>query len=405
MSKQPFEGINVLDFTWAGVGPFTVNYLAYFGATVVKVENNRRPDVTRTNPPYKDGIPGVDRSIYFAWSNPTKKYDITIDLNNARGVGLAKRLVGWADIVVESFLPGTLEKWGLGYEDLKKIKPDIIMLRTCMHGQTGSLAKHPGLGFVLTSLAGYNLITGWPDRGSSELYGAYSDYIAPLFGGLSVIAALDYRQRTGKGQCLDLAQHEVAIQFMSPLILDSAVNHREPVRNGNCCSYAAPHGAYRCQGNDRWCAISVFTDEEWKSFCAVIGNPGWTAEPKFATMLGRVKHSSELDKLVEEWTVNHTAEEVMTRMQDAGVPAGVVANAKDMAEDVQLKHYNYYHELDHPYLGKGALYQTPAFRLTDATARVSLPPSLGEHNEYVCTKILGISDDEFAGLVQDGVFE
>ena len=213
------------------------------------------------------------------------------------------------------------------------------------------------------------------------------------------------RQRTGKGQCLDLAQHEAAIQFMSPLILDSAVNHREPAINGNHCAYAAPHGAYRCQGDDRWCAISVFTDEEWKGFCGAIGNPGWTAEPKFATMLGRVKHSGELDKLVEEWSTSHTAEEVMAKMQDAGVPAGVVATGKDLAENVQLKHYNYYHELDHPYLGKGALYQTPSFRLSDATATVSLAPSLGEHNEYVCTKILGISDDEFAGLVQDGVFD
>ena len=405
MKGCPFEGINVLDFTWAGVGPFTVNYLAYFGATVIKIESNQRPDITRTSPPYKDGIPGLERSLYFAWSHPTKKYDITINLNLSKGIELVKRLVGWADVVAESFLPGTMEKWGLGYQDLKRIKNDIIMFRTCAHGQTGPLAKHPALGFTLTSLGGFNLIAGWPDRPPAELYGAYSDFIAPLFGGLCLIAALDYRRRTGKGQCLDLSQHEAILQFMAPLILDSVVNQREPTRNGNRCACAAPHGAYRCRGDDRWCVISVFSDEEWRGFCAALGNPDWTKDPRFATIRSRVEYSDELDALIEEWTINLTAEEVMARVQNAGVPAGVVANAKDLAEDPQLKHYHFFHELEHPYLGKCALYQSPGFKLSRATAEVCVPPILGQDNEYVCTKILGMSDDEFVRLVQEGVFD
>jgi crotonobetainyl-CoA:carnitine CoA-transferase CaiB-like acyl-CoA transferase len=279
------------------------------------------------------------------------------------------------------------------------------MLRTCTHGQTGPLAKQPALGFTLTTLAGFNNITGWPDRDCNELHGAYSDFIVPLFGGFSVIAALDYRRRTGKGQCLDLSQHEASLQFLSPLLLENAVNKRDVKLRGNTCPYAAPHGAYRCSGEDRWCAISVFTDEEWNRFCSVIGNPEWTKNPKFSTTVDRIKNSNELDILIEDWTSKRDAEDVMARMQAAGVPAGLVANAKDMMENPQFEHYGYFNQLEHAEIGMRSYYQRAPFKLSKATAEPSAPPLLGEHNEHVCRKLLNMSSIEYNQLVEDGVFD
>ena len=402
---RPFEEVKILDFTWLGVGPLAVNYPCFYGATAIKVESAKRPDPLRHLTPYVKGIPGLERSYYWAHAHPAKRLDITLNLNNPKAIEIAKRLVAWADVVAESFIPGTMEKWGLGYEDLKKLKPDIIMLRTCMHGQTGPSAKHPGLGLVLTALSGYVAITGWPDRPPSGLYGAFTDFIAPLFNAICLIAALEYRRRTGKGQCLDVSQHEAVMHCIEPLLLDSVVNRREPTRNGNRIEYAAPHGIYRCQGEDRWCAIAVFTDEEWKGFCRVIGNPAWTEDTKFHTLLGRKQNEDELDRLVEEWTSQHTPEEVMDLMQAAGVGAGLTANAKDISEDPQLKHYQCYQELDHPETGKMSFYLPPGFTLSKASYERVRPPILGEYNEYVYTKLLGIPDEEFVQLMQEGVFD
>lgn len=404
MRKRPFEGIKVLDFTMYGVGPFTVNYLAFYGAEVIKVESQARPDGTRTITPYKDNKPGLDRAFYFAFSNPAKKYDVTLNLNHPKGIELAKKLVAWADVVAESYVGQTMEKWGLGYDELKKIKNDIIMFRTCMHGQTGPLARHPGFGNILTSLAGYNGIVGWPDRPPCGFQArAFTDFVAPLYGTVALIAALDHRRRTGEGQCLDLSQHEAGMHPLSPLILDYTVNHREPHTLGNRLPYAAPHGVYRCKGDDRWCAIAIFSDEEWASFCRVIANPAWAQDPKFATLLGRKQNEDELDRLIEEWTCERSAEEVMSLLQSGGVAAGLVANAKDQREDPQLEHYHSFHELDHPEMGKMSFYHGPGFRISNTEYEMARPPLLGEHNDYIFTKILGIPDEEFVQLIEEQV--
>lgn len=403
MKSRPFEGVNVLDFTWAGVGPHTVNYLIFFGATAIKVESQKRPDTLRTLGPFKDGIPNLERGYYFAFSQSAKRYDITLNLDHPKGIELAKRLIGWADVVVESFAGGAMEKWGLDYDSLRKMKPEIIMLRTCMHGHTGPLAKQHGQGFILTALSGLDAVTGWPDRPPAGLYGAFTDHVAPLFNAVSLIAALDYRRRTGKGLCIDQSQHEAVLHWTIPLLLDYTVNHREPQANGNRLAYAAPHGIYRCQGDDRWCAIAVFTDEEWGSFCKVIKSPALVKDPKFATLLNRKKNEDELDKIVQEWTIKHTPEEVMGLMQAAGVAAGVVANAKDQAEDPQLEHYHFFNEREHPETGKLSIYHGPLFKLSKTTYELGRPPLLGEHNDYVYTKLFGLSDEEFVQLIAEGV--
>jgi benzylsuccinate CoA-transferase BbsF subunit len=312
-------------------------------------------------------------------------------------------LIAQSDIVVENFAGGSMEKMGLGYEVLKQLKPDIIMLSSCMQGQTGPFARHPGIGFRLTALSGFNQITGWPDRQPGWI-GAYTDFIAPRYNILAIMAALEYRRRTGKGQYLDMSQFEAGVQFMAPLTLDYSVNKQPIDRMGNQYPYAAPHNAYRCLGEDRWCAISVFTDEEWVSFCRVIGNPELALDPRFATLPARKKNEEVLDKLVNEWTSSRSAEEVMNALQGAGVPAGVLQTGEDLMEyDPQLKHRQYFTELEHPEVGKYRTNSGAHFRLSKYEGEVVRAPLLGEHNEYVFKKILGVADDDYNRLVEEGV--
>ena len=392
MEKALLEGIKVVDFTWHLTGPLTTKHLSDLGAEVIRVESRRAPDIQRNE---------ALRGSFNQYN--TGKLGITLNLATPRGLELVKRLVARADIVVENFAGGAIERMGLSYEVIKAIKPDIIMLSSCMQGQTGPYARHPGSGHKLTALAGFNHILGWPDRKPAYI-AAYTDFIAPRYNIIAIMAALEYRRRTGKGQYLDISQYEAGIQFMAPLILDYNVNKRVVARMGNRCSYAAPHGVYRCRGEDRWCAISVFTDSEWESFCRVIGNPGLASDLRFATLLARKRNEDELDRLVDEWTINYPAEEVMDLMQAAGVAAGVVQTGEDLLDhDPQFKHRNTFTDLEHPEVGK---YRTQAgthFVLSKYTCDIKRAPLLGEHNEYVFKKILGIPDDEYDTLVKEGV--
>ncbi len=407
MEKRPFEGVNVLDLTWAGAGPFTTNFLGYYGATIIRVESASRPDPVRGGAGIysKENDHRLERSPTFAHTHPVKKLDIGLNLKHPKAIDIFKRLVAWADVIVENWTTGAIERMGLDYNELKKIKPSIILHRTNGYGHTGPMASQPGMGQTITAITGLHGIAGWPDRHSVPLFHSYTDTVSPLLGGLVLIAAIDYQRRTGKGQCIDFSQVEAGINYMSPVILDYTVNKRELALTGNKCAYAAPHGAYRCKGNDRWVAIGVFTDEEWNAFCKVIENPAWTKDARFSTLSNRVENSDELDRLVEGWTINFTAEQVMAMMQAAGVSAGVVANAQDAELDPQLKYYDFFHELDHPYLGKLNFYHPPGFKLSGATAEVARHPFLGEHNEYICTQILGMPDEEFVQLTQEGVLE
>jgi benzylsuccinate CoA-transferase BbsF subunit len=403
MENRPFEGIKILDFTWTATGPFTLNPLAFYGATIIKVESRERYDALRSLGPFKDGNPRPENSYYFTYCQVGKRYNISLNMSHPRGIELAKKLVSWADVVADSYATGTMERWGLDYENLKKIKPDIIMFRTCMHGHTGPLAKQHGQGFILTALSGVDSLISWPDRAPSGAFGALTDFIAPQFNTITLIAALDYKRRTGKGQYIDQSQHEASMQLISPLILDYTVNRRDFTANGNRSDYAAPHGIYRCNGDDRWCAIAVFTDEEWKSFCSVIGNPSLANNTRFASLSDRKQNEDELDRLVEKWTLKHTPQEVMNLMQSSGVAAGVVSNGKDQAEDPQLAHYNYFEEMEHPTVGRIPFYHGPPFRLSDTPYEIDRATLIGEHNDYVYTQLLGIPDEEWVQLINEGV--
>lgn len=400
MENLPLKEVKVIDFTMGGVGPTTANYLAYYGATVIKVESPTLPDGVRSMPPFKNGVYG--HSYWFTYTLDAKRYAITLDLKHPKGKELSKKLIDWADVIIDSFTTGTLEKWGMDYDSLKETKPDLIMLRTCMHGHTGPLAKQHGQGFILTALSGLDNVTSWPDRPPAGLHGALTDHIAPLFNAISLMAAIDYRRRTGKGQYIDQSQHETVLHLIAPFILDWTTNHREICIDSNHIPNSAPHGIYRCLGEDRWCAIAVFTDEEWDNFCRVIGNPSLSKDPLFTTLLNRKQNEVELDKIVEKWTILHTREEVMALMQTAGIAAGVVSTSEDIANNPQLANYDYFQEVEHPEMGK-LFVHGPIVRLSRTPYEIGHPPVLGENNDYVYTKILGLSDYEWVQLMEEGV--
>lgn len=399
------EGIKVADFGQTVVGAVVSGMLAAYGAEVIKIESRTRVDYNRQSPPFADDTAWRgDRSGLWANVGNAGKYGITLNLSHPRGVEIAKRVVAWADIVIENFRGGRMAKWGLGYEDLRKIKSDIIMLSASMYGQTGPYTTHGGTGGTLVAMCGISHLTGWADGPPMQPSWVYSDFSVPKLAVLAIVAALDYRRRSGKGQYLDLSQLETAMHFVTPAILEYEVNGRELTRTGNRSTYAAPHGVYRCKGDFRWCAITVFSDEEWKSFCQVIGKPSLAEDPQFATLMGRLRNVDKLDRLIEDWTINHPAEEVMDLMQSAGVAAGVVQNGEDLDKDPQLRSRNYYWELDHPVLGSFAYSGMPA-KLSKTPYQMKRSPCFGEHNEYVYTKLLGISDEEFIQLLGEGVFE
>ena len=399
-----FSGIKIAGFCWAVVGPLTMKYFADYGATVIRVETTKRPCTMRISAPYKDNKPGLDRSGYFNHFS-ANMLSMSLNMEHPKALEVARRLVANSDVVMDNFTPGVMESWGLGYEELKKVKPDIIMLRQSGFGSWGPYAQQPAFGMILAAMAGLPNFIGWPDGGPLPVgVSAYTDCISPRFASAALIAALDYRNKTGKGQLLDLSQFETALYFIMPAILEYISTGREPSRIGNSHPYAAPHGVYPCKGDDRWCTIAVFNDEQWASLCRVMGKTEYIEDPRFNTMLNRKKNEDEINRLVGDWTNNFMPEEVMDRMQSAGVPAGVVKNAADIYVDPQLRQRNLFWPLEHPdmglftHLGQG-------FELLETPAQAYMPsPRLGEHTEYVCTKILSMTDKEFVELLGAGVF-
>jgi crotonobetainyl-CoA:carnitine CoA-transferase CaiB-like acyl-CoA transferase len=395
--------IKSVEFGGYAAGPGIPKYLVNHGATAIRVESGTRPDGFRTHyPPFKGNRPGLNRSGCFAMYNDDK-LSVTLNLKTPAGIELAKRLVAWADVVVENFTPGTMKRLGLDYESLRAINPDLIMLSTCNHGQTGPHAHHPGFGSQLSSLAGFTHFTGEPDGPPLILYGPYIDFVAVAFGFVAVLAALDRRRRTGEGCYIDLSQHETGLQFLAPAILDARVNGHVQSRQGNRAPAAAPHGAYPCRGEDRWCTLSAGSDREWERLVEVMGDPAWAKEPRFSTLTGRKAHEGELDRRLGEWTRQFAPDELMALLQRAGIRAGAVNGIPDLLADPQLRHRGLWWPLSHAEMGDHHA-KAPPFLLSRTPARPGRPsPCLGEHNEMVLKGILGLSDDEFDRLQSQGV--
>ena len=384
-----------------GVGPITIKNLADHGATVLHIESHTHLDTLRVTPPFKDGVPGVNNSAFMADYN-TGKYGVSLNINTPKGVEIAKKFIMWADVVAESFSPRAMTKWGLDYESIRKVKPDIIYYSASQQGSGGPHSGFIGFGMMMASLSGYANLTGWPDRDPAPPYGAYTDFISPFFGAAALVAALDHRRKTGVGQHLDLSQLECGLQLIAPVQMDYVLNGNEMVRDGNRDPRAAPHNAYPCLGNDSWCAIAVFTDEEWTSLCMVIGKPDIVRDPRFETLEARKANEDELDRLIGEWTRERDAQDIMEALQSVGVPAGVVLNAEGQFNDRQVKNRGFFHYLDHQVIGRHA-YDGFSFDLSRTPGTLTAAPTLGQHNEYVYKKVLGMTDEQIGDLIAEGV--
>jgi benzylsuccinate CoA-transferase BbsF subunit len=403
MGRFAFAGVHVLDFTWYAVGPVTTKYLADNGADVIRIESAARLDGLRLGPPWKDGKPGIDNSQFFASYNTSKK-GITLDMSKQKAREIFLRMLPWADIVCESFTPKTLRKWELDYDHLSAIKPELIMLSTCMQGQTGPHRDYPGFGNLLAALSGFYHIAGYSKSELCPPYGAYTDFIAPRFSTCALIAALDYKRRTGKGQYIDMAQYEASLHNLAPALVDYFATGRVLDPQGNRSERYAPHGAYRCadeDGHERWLATAVENDREWTAMLTVLGNR--TDDARFATMMGRLNNRESLDEWMSTLVRDRNADELTAALQAAGVSAYPVQNCMDLHRDENLDAFGFWHWLDHKHMGPSP-YEGLEHRLSRTPGELRSPaPVLGQHNEEVLGGMLGMSATEIDQLKQEKV--
>ena len=412
--SYPFTGIKILDFSWVGVGPITTKHLADFGADVIRIESVSRPDTLRNGAPFKEGIPGINRSQFSANYNSSKR-GLGLNLATERGIELAKQLIReWKpDVIAESFTPRVMPGWGLAYDDVRKLVPDIIYFSTCQQGQTGPHSGYAGFGMLAGALAGFYHITGWPDREPAGPYGAYSDFVNPPNAAAAIVAALEYRRRTGQGQRLDLSQYECATHFLAPAIMDYMTNGRLLNRRGNADDTAAPHNVYRCADRDRaytgngeqWIAIVVSDGDQWRALCGQMGRADLASNPRLSSLKGRRANLPEIDAAISQWTRDKDARALMSQLQDAGVPAGVVQSQADLWEDPQIAHRQFFQWVEHAECGPMP-YDGLAYQLSQTPGAIRMPQALiGQHNQEILSEALGMGKAEVDALLADGVLE
>ena len=395
------KDVKICDFMWVMAGPASTRMLADYGATVVRIESPTRVDTARTLAPYLGDKLGPDTSGLFANCN-AGKLGISLDLANPASREVVHDLVRWADIVTESFSPKAMRAWGFDYESLRKVKPDIIMLSSCLMGQTGPLAKIAGFGNMAAAIVGFHNLTGWPDRPPAGVYGAYTDYLSPRFTAMALIAALDHRRRTGTGQYIDQSQAECSIHFLGPAILDYTVNGRVDGRVGNFDPAFAPHDVYPAAGDDNWVAIVCRNDDDWRNLCGAMENETLARDSRYASAAGRLEHREAIDSAIGDWTRRFERASIESRLQSHGVPAHSVQNSGDAYRDPQLAHRGHFVALDHPSLGKFTV-EGPRAKLSRTPASVRrAAPSLGQDNQYVLETILGYDESRISDLVASG---
>jgi benzylsuccinate CoA-transferase BbsF subunit len=399
------DDIKVADFSWIAAGPIATKTLADYGATVVRVESRARLDTSRQTAPFAGDKPGINRSGFFADFN-TSKLDLTLNLKHPQAREIAKRLIAWADVVVESFTPAVMGGFGLAYDDIVSWKPDIIMLSSSMQGHDGPNREYRGFGGQGAALAGLHHVTGWPDRIPAGPKGAYTDSIAPRLSVVAILAALDHRERTGCGQYIDLSQVECAIStFLRTEILEYTVNGRVAGRIGNRSPHFAPHGSFPTRGDDYWIALAVESDAQWLALGRVMAEPLWAGSERLGTVSGRLMHVDEIEEKIAAWTRTCEAHELVEQLQTAGIPSGVVYKSIDLFADPQLAYRNHFRSLAHAELGTVG-YNGPAHELSETPAVLRwAAPLLGEHTEYVLTQILGYTPSDVAAFAADKVLE
>ncbi len=397
-----FAGLNVLELGAGAAGPVATRYFAEHGATVIRVESARRPDFLRilhlTSEDCDDPA-GLDRAPMFVLMNPNK-LSVTINMSLPEGIEVVKRLVAWADVLSENFSPKAMAKWGLDYETLRAIKPNLVVVSSCLFGQTGPQRMYPGFGGQGSAISGFNHLTGWLDREAVGPHGTITDSLSPRYVALLISAALLRCKRTGEGQYIDVSQIETGVYSLSEMVVRYSARGEVLARSGNHCEYAAPHAIYPCRGEDRWIAIAVFSDEEWRTLCEVMGRPEWASENRFATLEARLAQHEELNAQIAAWTGDFDPHELMATLQAAGVEAGAVQNHADLQHDPQLAHRGHFQELEHVHLGQVRL-EHYGIRLSDSPPRISSPgPNLGEHNDAGRDQRLGYRSEEIESMTE-----
>ena len=400
-----FEGVRIADFAWVGVGPNATMQMAFHGAEVIRIESSLKPDTFRSGGPRPAGDRSLDGSAYFAKFNRGKQ-GMALNLQHPRAVEVAKRLVAVSDIVTESFAPGFLNRIGLGWNDLRAAKPDLIMASMSMEGQTGPHAAFRGFGLTLQATAGVTALTGWPDRQPVGTGVAYTDWIATHVAIIALLAALDYRRRTGEGQYIDVSQLEASSLVLDATLIDALNTGRAQPPLGNRDLRYAPHGVFPCAGDDRWCAIAATNDEQWRALANVISEDGsLAADERYASAGQRLAAQDELEPLIAVWSCSRSVEEMERTLQSVGVPAHRVAAMRDVQDDPQLAHRGHWRRSEHPVIGDVS-YETPAWRFSDTPPPPpSHSPLLGQDSEYVYRELLGYSEEEFTELLIEGVVQ
>lgn len=398
MNTSPLADVKILDLMWVMAGPAGTRMLADYGATIVRVESQRRIDTARTLQPFLKRKPGPDNSALFQNLN-AGKYGLSVDMTKEAGREVIRDLVRWADVVTESFSPRAMKGWGLDYQSLRQIKPDIIMISSCLMGQTGPWARFAGFGNLAAAISGFFNLVGWPDRPPAGPFSAYTDYVAPRFSALSILAALDHRRRTGQGQYIDQSQAEATLHLLSPALLDYTVNGRTPSGMGNRDPEMVPHGIYPAQGEDRWLALAVQTDQQWQALCAVMNKPELAQDSRFAATATRLMHQDELDEIISAWTRTQDRFAMEGQLQARGVAAGAVLGLYELAHDQQLQHRGHFVPLEHHTLGKITV-EGSRFRMSRTPAEVKRSaPTWGQDNQYVLEEILGYSEEKITELI------
>ena len=419
----PLHDIRILDFTWFLASAGGTRFLAAFGAESIKVELKSHPDTRMAAMAPVGGraarekatapLPGVtdpDMGGQFNNKNPGKR-GISLNVRHPKGLEIARRLVAMSDVVAEGFSPGVLDSWGLGYEAMKAIKPDIIYVQQSGMGAQGAYGRFRTVGPIANSFSGLSEMSGLREPAMPAGWGySYLDWMGAYSFALAMLTALFHRARTGEGQWVDASQSEVGLMISGTTILDWSANGRIWSRYGNRSPFksAAPHGAYPCAGTDRWLAIACFTDAEWLALTQLAGHPEWASDPRFADLAARLKHQDALDALVAGWTRSRDAYETMLALQGAGVPAGVCQTAEDRCDrDPQLAALEWLTEVTGTKIGRWPLAEVPV-KMSESPAYIGGrldrgAPCYGEDNEYVYGELLGMSAQEIKALADEGV--
>lgn len=399
------EGLKVLDLSWVVAGPLIGRTLADFGAQVVRVESGTRVETARLMQPFYGGVQDRENSALFGNCN-AGKLGMTLDLKSAEGQAVVRDLVVWADVVVESFSPGQLARWGLDYATLSADKPSLIMLSTSIAGQTGPWTKLAGFGNVGSSLSGFQDLVGAQDGLPWGPFGPYTDYVGPRIALVVLLAAIENCRRTGQGRYIDVAQVEAGIFFLSPQVAHHGLDGTIAQRRGNRDELLAPHGVYPSQAEDgaeRFVAVVARTDDEWRRLAAAIGRPDLAERGDLSTAEGRRAAADELDGAVAAWTSGRTAAAAEESLQSIGVPAHRSAASADVCADPQLAHRGHLVAMEDPRQGI-AWVEGPRYLLSETPGRPGGPaPTLGRDNETVLRDILGYPEDRIRALTDEGV--